>query len=198
MLYTQPSGRHGTHALIFCFYYTVARAVVQPLIRMVVLCVQVFAAGGFAAAQVALGFVIQQHGAYLLPKAGGQVLQAALVLPHGTFAHAEHLRCRPHGSAALHQLPPNLHGALFGVTFHRTCPPNRFFNGMRRAVGLCGQCWRAGRRHGTIRSEQIFFSNAETLCPPGSLSQCKALQKQTQENAPMCSIKIIIVDKNWR
>ena len=49
---------------------------VQPLIRMVVLCVQVFAAGGFAAAQVALGFVIQQHGAYLLPKAGGQVLQA--------------------------------------------------------------------------------------------------------------------------
>ena len=71
MLYTQPSGRHGSHALIFCFYYTVARAVVQPLIRMVVLCVQVFAAGGFAAAQVALGFVIQQHGAYLLPKAGG-------------------------------------------------------------------------------------------------------------------------------
>lgn len=131
-------------------------------------------------------------------KAGGQVLQAALVLPHGTFAHAEHLRCRPHGSAALHQIPPNLHGALFGVTFHRTCPPNRFFNGMRRAVGLCGQCWRAGHRHGTIRSEQIFFSNAETLCPPGSLSQCKALQKQTQENAPMCSIKIIIVDKNWR
>ena len=43
---------------------------------------------GYAAAQVALGFVIQQHGAYLLPKAGGQVLQAALVLPHGTFAHA--------------------------------------------------------------------------------------------------------------
>ena len=26
---------------------------------------------GYAAAQVALGFVIQQHGAYLLPKAGG-------------------------------------------------------------------------------------------------------------------------------
>lgn len=59
-------------------------------------------------------------------KGRGQVLQAALVLPHGTFAHAEHLRCRPHGSAALHQIPPNLHGALFGVTFHRTCPPNRF------------------------------------------------------------------------
>ena len=71
---------------------------VQPLIRMVVLCVQVFAAGGFAAAQVALGFVIQQHGAYLLPKAGGQVLQAALVLPHGTFAHAEHWNTNADGT----------------------------------------------------------------------------------------------------
>ena len=99
--------------------------------------------------------------------------------------------CRPHGSTALHQVPPNLHGALFGVTFHRTCPPNRFFNGMRRAVGLCGQCWRAGRRHGTIRSEQIFFSNAETLCPPGSLSRCKALQKQTKENAPCAASKLL-------
>lgn len=78
-----------------------------------------------------------------------------------------------------------------GSPFIEHALPTVFFNGMRRAVGLCGQCWQAGRRHGTIRSEQIFFSDAETLCPPGSLSQCKALQKQTKENAPCAASKLL-------
>jgi hypothetical protein len=72
--------------------------------------------------------------------------------------------------------------------FQRYAARRRFM----RAV-LAG---RAPAWYNTFRTN--IFSNAETLCPPGSLSQCKALQKQTQENAPMCSIKIIIVDKNWR
>ena len=38
---------------------------------------------------------------------------------------------------------------------------------------------------------KYFFSNAETLCPPGSLSQCKALQKQTKENAPCAASKLL-------
>jgi len=31
---------------------------------------------------------------------------------------------------------------------------------MRRAVGLCGQCWRAGHRHGTIESGQSLQQKA--------------------------------------
>lgn len=92
------------------------------------------------------------------------------------------------------QIPPNLHGALFRDTFHRTCPLPTVFSTVCDAVGLCGQCWRAGVSMVQYVSEQIFF---QMLKPPVRYPG-KALQKQTQENAPMCSIKIIIVDKNWR
>ena len=77
--------------------------------------VQIFAAGGFAAPQMALGLVFLHNGLYLGPQAGILAAQAVLVLPDGGLAHAEHNRRRPHGSRMVNDIPSHCCRTLLRV-----------------------------------------------------------------------------------
>ncbi len=159
--------------LFFASIIPFARAVVQPLIRMVVLCVQVFAAGGFAAAQVALALLYSSTARTSCQRPGARCCRrhwsfhTVLLLTPNTCAAARTV------APLCTRYRPICTARSSGSPFIEHALPTVFSTVCGAPSVYAGSCWRAGRRHGTIRSEQIFFSNAETLCPPGSLSQCK-------------------------